>query len=78
MTMCVSPCQLCSTASCEFNWSNVCCRARFITGLPRIDLRRGWMARWKERESAEFYDAIARAVKAAWELKTSGVEVAHG
>lgn len=70
MTASASPCHLCAAASGEFNWGNVCCRTRFIVGLPGIDWRRGWMERWKARESSEFYDAIARAVKAGWELKT--------
>jgi hypothetical protein len=46
-----------------------------VTSLPGIDLRRGWMARWKSRETPSFYAAIARAVKAQWEIKTG---VAHG
>jgi hypothetical protein len=68
-------CDLCTAAAGIYNWGNLCCRARFVTSLPGIDLRRGWMARWKSRETPSFYAAIARAVKAQWEIKTG---VAHG
>jgi hypothetical protein len=66
-------CNLCLVASGEFNWGNVCCRARFVIGLPGIDWRRGWMARWKAREIPEFYAEIERAVKARWENKAGAV-----
>lgn len=68
-------CALCVAATGEYNWGNLCCRARFVTGLPGIDWRRGWMDRWKARESPDFYAAIERAVKTAWENKTGAVNV---
>ena len=63
-------CPLCVAASGEYNWGNLCCRARFVTGLPGIDWRRGWMARWKLREPPAFYTSIELAVKSRWENKT--------
>lgn len=62
-------CALCIESSGEFNWGKLCCRARFVTGLPDIDLRRGWMARWKSREIPDFYSAIEQLVKIRWKNK---------
>lgn len=68
-------CGLCVRENGLFDWGQVCCRARFVIGLPGIEYRRGWMARWKARENAEFYAQIAAEVKARWDKKTG---VAHG
>jgi len=62
-------CNLCVATSGEYNWANVCCRARFVTGLPGIDWRRAWMERWKSREIPDFYEAIELAVKTRWANK---------
>lgn len=62
-------CDLCAADLGRYDWSKVCCRSRFITSLPRVVLRRGWMERWKARESAEFYADIQRVVTARWENK---------
>lgn len=66
-------CTLCLAPTGEYNWGNLCCRARFVTGLPGIDWRRGWMARWKASETPEFFAAVERAVKVRWENKMGSV-----
>lgn len=65
-------CEFCATETGRYAWDRVCCRARFISGLPMIALRRGWMALWKQRESAAFYADIEREVGALWKIKKGG------
>ena len=50
-----------------YDFSRACCRARFLVSVPLLDLRKGWMRRWKRKVSEEFYDAIEAAVKKRWE-----------
>lgn len=64
-------CALCGSAASQYDWSRVCCRARFIAGLPAVILRRGWMQRWQALESAGFYADIERAVRDAWKAKNT-------
>jgi hypothetical protein len=69
------PCALCISAAGEYNWGNVCCRARFVTGLPGIDWRREWMAYWRHCESSDFYSAIEQTVKTLWDAKIGALNV---
>lgn len=68
-------CTLCIAAAGEYNWGKACCRARFVVGLPGIDWRQGWMARWKLSEIPEFYAEIEQAVKVRWANKMGALHV---
>lgn len=68
-------CALCIDKSGEYNWNQVCCRARFILDLPGVDWRREWLAHWKHRENPDFYAAIEQAVKSRWAKKVEAANV---
>lgn len=70
-------CELCAKDDGNYDFGRVCCRARFITSLPMVHLRRGWMARWKTRESAGLYAEIERAVTARWKNKKGDAVIAE-
>ena len=67
----VNQCQMCVDDAGVYDWSLICCRARFVTRLPGVYWRRGWMQRWKSSEGPRFYADIERAVKDLWKSKNA-------
>lgn len=63
-------CPLCVRAAGKpgglHNMSLVCCRVRFLLGVPTLDLRRGWLDRWREKLGSEKVDQIKAEVQRRW------------
>lgn len=59
-------CDLCAKDDGNYHFGRVCCRARYITGLPMKRLRTGWMERWRGQLPGAVYAEIEAAVKARW------------
>lgn len=64
-------CEFCAKEDGNYHFGRVCCRARYITGLPLKRLRTGWMERWRVMLPGALYAEIEEAVKARWE-RTKG------
>lgn len=62
-------CDLCVSDRGVYEFGRVCCCARFVSSLPLVRLRRGWMELFKVRKSADVYAQIEAAVKARWVVK---------
>lgn len=67
--MMADECDLCARDDGNYQFDRACCCARFVTAVPLVRLRRGWMERFKARVSAGFYAEIERAVTARWKNK---------
>lgn len=67
-------CNLCDRDAGVYDFSRVCCMARFVCSIPLKTLRRGWMARFEARKGADIYAQLERAVKARWADKNKTKE----
>lgn len=61
----VVDCELCVGDSPIYDFGLVCCRARFILSVPMLEVRRGWIERWKRKDS-EMCAAVEREVRMRW------------
>lgn len=74
----VVDCELCIEKSPVYDFDMVCCRARFILGIPILDVRRAWIERWKKRDGA-MGRAVEQEVTARWnEAKRRGGKRGRG
>lgn len=71
ISMPAQQCKLCDTDRGVYDFSRVCCMARFVCSIPLKSLRKGWMARFKARTGADVYAQLELTVKARWESKIS-------
>lgn len=61
-------CELCIRAGGRYNFSKVCCRARFIVNLPTRSLRAGWIEHWGRKDKA-MADKVEAEVLRMWEAR---------
>jgi hypothetical protein len=61
----VSECELCATKPGHYQFTNICCRVRFLLLEPRREVRLAWLARWRRYDSAAAKE-IEEQVKARW------------
>lgn len=64
-------CELCAVDSAVYNFGMVCCRVRFILGVPVLEIRQGWLERWRRMDS-EMGAEVEREVAAQWKSKRKG------
>lgn len=53
----------------------ICCRVRFLLGLPTLELRRGWLERWRDQKGGEFVDKIKAELRKKWKPAINDEEV---
>lgn len=61
----MSECELCATKPGHYQFTNICCRVRFLLLEPRREVRLAWLARWRRYDSAAAKE-IEEQVKARW------------
>ncbi len=64
----VAECELCLIDSPVYEFGRVCCRVRYIIGEPRLEVRRAWLERWKNKNHV-LGEKVEREVTARWVLK---------
>lgn len=62
----MTDCDLCQRAAIEYNFSNVCCRVRFLLSLPLRSQRVGWLKMWEERDGIRMAREIEQEVRRRW------------
>lgn len=62
-------CPLCAEGKGVYNWSQVCCRARFIVSIPIKSLRQAWLEKWAATDAQDVTAEIMTRVVALWILK---------
>jgi hypothetical protein len=65
----VQDCELCRRQSCIYDFTNICCRVRFVMALPHREMRAGWIARWRKRDGDQIADAVEQEVRARWSTR---------
>lgn len=74
----ITDCALCEADKGVFDFGRVCCCARYVCSIPIKHLRAGWMALFKSRNDAAFYEQLERAVRARWTNKNNNQGVGDG
>lgn len=59
-------CDLCRNDSAVFEFNRVCCRVRFVLGLPAREMRAEWLERWRKKDGERMASEIEREVRTRW------------
>ncbi|VVE40979.1 hypothetical protein PMO31116_04120 [Pandoraea morbifera] len=59
-------CTLCLANAGRLDFTKPCCRVRHLLALPKVEMRRETLARWREQLGAAAAVEIENEVKARW------------
>ena len=59
-------CDLCRNDSAVFEFNRVCCRVRFVLGLPDREMQAEWFERWRRKDGEKVASEIALEVRERW------------
>ena len=59
-------CDLCRNDSAVLDFNQVCCRVRFVLGLPAREMRAEWLERWRNKDGERMSGEIEREVRERW------------
>ena len=61
-------CELCVDNSPVYQFDRLCCRVRYILGIPLREVRQAWLDRWRQREP-EVAAKVEALVLERWESR---------
>jgi len=62
-------CHWCETDNGNYDFSNICCRVRFLFTQHDINNRRGWMDRWAKKFGNEQAEQVKIQFETQWKEK---------
>lgn len=63
-------CEYCESESGVFDFTRVCCRARYVVGELKTDSKREWMDLWKRQLDPDEFKATVEEVKRQCQVST--------
>lgn len=62
-------CECCTEDKGVYDFSNQCCKVRYLIKEPRLDVRRALMDKWKKELGTEAFNNLVSEVKEKWESR---------
>jgi len=65
-------CHWCDIDNGNYDFSNICCRVRFLFTQRNIENRRGWMERWEIKFGNAQSEKVKSQFEKQWKQKREG------
>jgi hypothetical protein len=62
----VDNCELCKHGGGAYDFKNVCCLVRFLLGIPKREIRAGWLKLWRKKYGDKIADEVQEKFLKQW------------